>query len=142
MLKDLIRADREGNWSLHLYTVQRLLPLFAVFDQSIYLCLCSLYLEDMLKLEETAPEVYTQFLDGNLVVKRTPGLFKAVGADMCLEQIINRSQKCSSGIIGQTRRKQYVAQREMIYHDMLEVRNVYRQVTRVKIHYYEFSTNH
>ena len=44
------------------------------------------------------------------MVKRSPGLFRAVGADMCLEQTINRSQKRMAGIIGSTRRKQFVAQ--------------------------------
>ena len=36
------------------------------------------------------------------MVKQSPGLFRAVGADMCLEQTINRSQKSTAGIIGST----------------------------------------
>ena len=105
LLKELIRSDREGNWTLHLQTVQRILPFFAAFDCTNYLRWCSVYLEDMRKLHETAPEVYNKFVDGQFVIKRTPGTFKAVGADMCLEQTINKSQKSSSGIIGSTRKK-------------------------------------
>ena len=85
ILKDLVRADYEGNWSLHLHTAQRLLSLFAVFDKTNYLHWCSLYLEDILTVEETAPDVHSKFCEGYFVVKRTPRLFKAVGADTFLE---------------------------------------------------------
>ncbi len=37
LLNNLIRADREGNWELHLQTLQDLLPLFAVMDATNYL---------------------------------------------------------------------------------------------------------
>ena len=37
ILRDFIRADREGNWNLHLYCLQAILPLFAVFDRTNYL---------------------------------------------------------------------------------------------------------
>ena len=99
LLKDLIRADREGNWPLHLHSVQALLPLFAVFDCINYLRWCSLYLEYMRKLVDTAPDIFESFMAGKFVIKRTQGFFKAVGAEMCLEQTINRSQKSSGGII-------------------------------------------
>jgi hypothetical protein len=131
LLKDLIRADREGNWELHLHSLQRLLPLFAACDRTNYLRWCSLYLEDMRRLPETAPAVHQSFLAGKFVVKRTPGLFNAIGADMCLEQTINRSQKSTSGIIGNTKKKQYVAQWEMIYHEMLALSNLHREISGV-----------
>lgn len=35
VLKDVIRADREGLWTLHLHSVQRILPLFALFAQDV-----------------------------------------------------------------------------------------------------------
>ena len=44
------------------------------------------------------------------MVKRTPKQFKAVAADQSLEQTINRSQKSSGGIIGSTRKKDFVAE--------------------------------
>ena len=59
----------------------------------------------MHKLPDTAPGVYQAFVAGKFVVKRTHGKFSAVGADMALEQTINRSQKSASGIIGNTRKK-------------------------------------
>jgi hypothetical protein len=142
LLRDLIRADREGNWNLHLNSLKSILPMFATFDRTNYLRWASLYMEDMMKLEETAPELYQSFIAGKFVVKRTPGQFKAVGADMCLEQTINRSQKSTAGIIGSTKRKQYVAQWELIYHEMLAVDNTFRQLSGVKVCHSELAVNH
>ena len=67
LLKDLIRADREGDWQLHLNTVQSILSLFALYDRTNYLRWASLYLEDMRKLPETAPDVYEGFQAGKLL---------------------------------------------------------------------------
>ena len=130
-LRDLVRADREGNWNLHLQSVQAVLPFFAACDRINYLRWASLYLEDMRKLPDTAPAVHQAFINGKFVVKRTSGKFCAVGADMCLEQTINRSQKSASGIIGSTKQKQFVARWEMIYHEMLSVVNLFRNVSGV-----------
>ena len=63
----------------------------------------------MHKLSDTAPDVYQAFMVGKFVVKRTHGKFVAVGADMALEQTISWWQKSASGIIGNTRKKKFVA---------------------------------
>ena len=107
-LENLIRSDRKGDWALQLQSIQDLLPLFAAFDSTNYLRWCSLYLEDMHKLEQTAPTVHQAFVDGKFAVKRTPGSFNAVGGDMVLEQTINKSQKSPAGIIGNSRKKRKV----------------------------------
>ena len=142
ILRDLIRADREGNWNLHLHSLKAILPFFAVFDRTNYLRWCSLYVEDMQKLSERAPDVYTNFQEGKFSVKHTPGKFKAVAADMCLEQTINRSQKSTAGIIGNTRKKQFVAQWEIIYHEMLAVSNLHKYLSGLNLTHDEFSFNH
>ena len=85
----------------------------------------------MRRVPATAPEVYQQFMAGQFPVKRKPGQFKAVAADMCLEQTINRSQKSPGGIIGSTKKKKFVAQWEINYHELLSVSNLYRQVSGV-----------
>ena len=141
LVKELLRADREGSWPLHLHTVQKILPLFAVFDCTNYLRWCSLYLEDMRKLPDTAPESHTELLAGKFVVKRNPVSFSAVGADMCLEQTINRSQKSSSGIIGSTHKKLYVAEWELIHHEMLAVSNLSKELSGQR-HTYELAFHH
>ena len=47
ILKDLVRADREGNLELHLRSIQLALPMFAGCDRINYLRWASVYLEDM-----------------------------------------------------------------------------------------------
>ena len=142
LLNNLIRADREGNWELHLQTVQDLLPLFAVMDATNYLRWCSIYLEDMRKLPSAAPEIHQRLMAGSFVVKRTAGHFKAVGVDMSLEQTINRSQKNTAGIIGSTSKKNFVAKWEMVYHEMLAISNLHRHLTGINSKAYELSVNH
>ena len=50
---------------------------------------------------------------------------------MCFEQTSNRSQKSAGGIIGNTKRKKFVAQWEMIYHEMMAVLNYQCQLSGV-----------
>ena len=128
-LENLVRSDRQGDWNLQLQSIKDLLPLFAAFDSTNYLRWCSLYLEDMYRLPETSPTTHNAFMEGKFSIKRTPGCFKAVGADMALEQTINKSQKCSSGIIGNSRKKCYVAKWEILYHEMLAITNLHRKVS-------------
>lgn len=137
MLENLIRADREGDWDLHLGSVQSMLSMFAVFDNVNYLRWASIYLEDMQRLPDIAPEVYAQFTNENFSIKRTSGKFRAVGGDQALEQTIIRSQKSISGIIGMTQQKEYVAEWEIIYHEMLSVSNLFRNVTGIKTSTYD-----
>ena len=129
ILENLIRSDRKGDWKLQLQSIKDLLPLFAAFDSTNYLRWCSLYLEDMNKLEHTSPTTHKAFMEGKFSIKHTPGSFRAVGADMALEQTINRSQKSSSGIIGNTRKKSYVAKWEILYHEMLAITNLLRNLS-------------
>ena len=107
-IENLVHADRDGYWTLHVQAVQALLPIFAAFDSTNYLRWCSLYLEDIHKLPDTVPDVHQAFMAGKFVVKRTHGRFNAVRADMALEQTINQSQKSAFGIIGNTRKKKFV----------------------------------
>lgn len=45
VVQDLLRADREGLWELHLDAVQCALYLFAAFNSTNYMRWCSLYLD-------------------------------------------------------------------------------------------------
>ena len=93
----------------------------------------------MRKLPETAPEVHRNFLAGKFVVKRSPGLFSAVGTDTCLEQTIDRSQKSTAGIIVSSKRKQFVTQWEIIYHKMLAVSSLHRIVSVANLNHSDFT---
>ena len=62
LLKDLVAADREGDWKAHLLAVQSILPIFREFDDINYLQYGSLYLENMCRLPKEHPEIYTKFM--------------------------------------------------------------------------------
>ena len=137
-LGNLIRSDREGNWNLHLQTVQALLPMFMAFDSTNYIRWGSLYLENMRKLPQTTPEIHIAFQEGKCAIKRTP---RATGADMALEQMINRSKKGTSGIINITKKKKYVAMWDIIYPEMLAISNCFRELSGVTTQYQQDVNN-
>ena len=99
----------------------------------------------MRKLPKAVPELHCNFLAGKFV-KRSPGLFRVVGADMCLELTINRSQKSTmmsmAGIIGSTRRKQFVAPSEIIYHEMLALSTLHRIVSAANLSHSNVTVSH
>ena len=58
-------------------------------------------------------------------LKDKPGRFSAVGSDRKLEQTTNELlSKCSDGVIGHAKQKQYIAQWNLIYHEMMTVEHV------------------
>lgn len=52
LMQNLIRADRTGDWDLHLETVEKLLPIFHVMDRTNYSRWCSVYFQDMMALNK------------------------------------------------------------------------------------------
>ena len=110
LLKDFVAADREGNWEGHLQVIEKLFPVFLMSGSINYLRYGSWYLQKMRKLPHEHPEVYKHFQEGKFVVKTNAGYFKAVAADMKLEQSIQRSKKGPGGIIGQTKHQTYVTE--------------------------------
>ena len=72
----------------------------------------------MRKLAHEHPEVYKHFQEGKFVVKTNAENFKAVAADMKLEQSIQRSKKDPGGIIGQTNHQAYATEWELACHEV------------------------
>lgn len=129
LMHDLIRADRMGDWELHLATIKKLLPVFHAMDRTNYSRWCSVYLEDMLSLQEQAPEVYRQFMKGRFTVKKSPVPFTSVASDQALEQTINRAFKSISGVIGSTKNKETVTVWEITRHEFLAIGNFLKEAT-------------
>ena len=125
--------------------MQRALYEFAAWDSTNYLRWGTIYLEDAKSLSETAPFVYRNFMEGrSFSIKDKPGRFTAIGGDQKLEQTINLSSKCSDGVIGHAKRKQYVAQWDLIYDKMMAVKNLHCEYTGVSdstptLHHHESS---
>ncbi|EDO42601.1 predicted protein [Nematostella vectensis] len=71
LLLCFIRAEREGSWNLHLNAVAEMAPFFFCMDRINYSRWIPVYLADMFFLQETAPEVHTEFVEGNHPVARS-----------------------------------------------------------------------
>ena len=76
-------------------------PFYPV--QSHQLFALWLMIEKTRKLPTEHAEMYEEFVNGKCVVQTHTASFKATSPDKKLEQTINRSQKSSGGIVGQTK---------------------------------------
>ena len=130
ILFDLLRADREGNWNLHLDAFQRSLDEFAAWNCTNYLRWGSVDLGEMRLLPTTSPTIFEHFSKGkSFSIKTNKGRFVAVGGDQKLEQTINLSSKRSAAVVGNARNSHFFAQWALIYHDILSVKNLYCEYT-------------
>ena len=102
ILLDFIRANRDGNWQLHMDSFSAMLPWLTVYDHTNYARWGPVYLADMQQLPQTAPNVYQEFIPGNFVVKRHVGRFNQIPVDQATEWT-NKICKVTGGIIGITR---------------------------------------
>ncbi|KAK4877224.1 hypothetical protein RN001_009730 [Aquatica leii] len=101
-LLEFIYSERTGQWDLHLQSFRKMLPWFFTYDHNNYARWGSVYLCDMLDLENKAPIVYQEFCNGNFVVKRLNGGFNRISVDQALEHV-NKTSKDAGGIVGLTK---------------------------------------
>ena len=57
-----LRAIKIGSWSLHMDATKKMLPWFFAYDRPNYSRFLSLYWADMIKLPDTHPSIYEQFM--------------------------------------------------------------------------------
>ncbi|KAK3108216.1 hypothetical protein FSP39_003394 [Pinctada imbricata] len=98
LLHRFVRAERTGDWLLHLDTVQRMLPYFAASGHNLYLKSAYIYLSDMLKMRTSHPDIYASFLSGQHVVRRTDRYWAGIWTDLTIEQVLMKSLKSSGGL--------------------------------------------
>ena len=92
ILKEFIRAERTGNWSLHLLSVSRMINLFAATGHVHYAKCPRLYLLQMLELE-------TMFNDnGYHTVRQSDKFWAGLWTDLIIEQVMMRSHKSRGGL--------------------------------------------
>jgi hypothetical protein len=103
ILLQFIKAERTGDWNLHLAATANMLPYFFAMDRQNYARWLPVYLAEMNQLYDKHPEVHQQFVDGNHAVSRSDNQpFSQVWTDMALEQSINADSKSKGGIVGIT----------------------------------------
>ena len=108
ILLQFIKAERTGNWNLHLSSTAAMIPHFFAMDRTNYARWMPIYLADMHMLEERHPKVFHEFTAGNHSISRSQQPFAQVWTDMALEQSINLDSKSKGGIVGISRREDAV----------------------------------
>lgn len=95
-----IDAERTSDWLLHLDATKMMLNLFAATGHNNYAKSCRLYLQSAAEMEEKNPTIYQQFLSGQHTIRRTSRGWSGLWTDLSIEQILMKSLKGRSGIIG------------------------------------------
>jgi len=98
ILRTFIKAERTGDWLLHLKTLQNMLPYFAAAGHNLYLKSVYVYLSNMQDLKARNPEVYGLFIHGHHVLRRSEHFWAGLSTDLVIEQILMRSLKTSGGL--------------------------------------------
>ncbi|KAE8749717.1 hypothetical protein FOCC_FOCC003457 [Frankliniella occidentalis] len=93
-IRTFIRAERTGDWGLHLYSIQRMLPFFHAAAHINYAKTAHLYLQDMSdlnqKMNTEESEEFTKFTcEGYFTIRRSEAYWGGVWSDMIIEQVLN-----------------------------------------------------
>ena len=98
LLKTFIKAERTGNWNLHLQAVRDMLPYFAAAGHNLYAKSAYVYLQIMEDLKEKHPDIHQKFQDGLHVVRRSDRYWAGLSTDLVIEQVLMRSVKTTGGL--------------------------------------------
>jgi hypothetical protein len=101
ILLGLLRADREGNWNLHLANIRKMIPWCFVADKINYARYLPVYYSQMMVLEDTAPQTYRYFMSGGFSVQKGgSNPFGRLAVDQTLEETVNKDTQTSGGTKG------------------------------------------
>lgn len=100
LVLQFIRAERTGNWNLHISTVIKMLPYFHAAGHLLYAKSAHLYAQQMTDLEHRMSEQeYVKFTThGYFTIRRSNRFWSGIYTDMCIEQLLMRSLKSIGGL--------------------------------------------
>ena len=94
-----VRAEREADWLLHLWSVQKMLPYFFAAGHWNYASYGLFYLHSMERLPH---EIKEHFINGEHVMHHNDGFWNGIWSDMYIETTFMRYGHGPQGIIGNT----------------------------------------
>ncbi|XP_073253317.1 uncharacterized protein [Porites lutea] len=97
-LKLFIKAERTGNWMLHLKALHEMLLYFAAAGHTLYTKSAYIYCQQMPDLPNTHPQVNRSFLNGLHVVRRSDRFWAGLSTALIIEQVLMRSVKTTGGL--------------------------------------------
>ena len=98
VVKDFIMSERTGDFILYLYSISRMINLFAATAHIHYAKSARLHLQNMLNLEESHPWVHDRFTKGFHAIRRSDKFWAGLWSDLIIEQVMMRSIKSSGGL--------------------------------------------
>lgn len=110
-----IRAERQGIWSLHLFSKAAMLPYIFFTNRMNYSRWLPVYVLDMMEIPD---EIKTIFENGEFSIRQTEGSFNGVWTDMAVEKTVIKDSKGSGGIVGLTRKKSALVRWTLTRHIM------------------------
>ena len=90
LLRQFITTERSGHWLLHLKSLQQMLPYLAASAR--------VYLQDMLELEQTHPNLDAAFKSGLHVERRSDRYWCGLSTGLVIGQALMRSIKSIGGL--------------------------------------------
>jgi hypothetical protein len=101
IMLNLIRATRDGDWTLNLCSLHAMIPWFFAYDHSNYARYLPVYYADMSRLEDDHPEIYQEFMSGAFSVQlSSENPFGRIPVDQTIEETVNKSTKIPGGTKG------------------------------------------
>ncbi|WAR19746.1 hypothetical protein MAR_001584 [Mya arenaria] len=88
-------SERTGDWLLHLQSLLEMLLFFAATGHNAYAKSTYIYLNKMLDLPTTHPQVYRK---GMHVIRRSDRYWAGLSTDLIIEQMLMRSVKTVGGL--------------------------------------------
>ena len=98
IVRGFLKAERTGNWEMHMQAVSQMLPYFAASGHNHYTKSARLYLQSMKNLNVEHPDVYKAFASGYHVVRRSDRYWAGLSTDLIIEQVLMRSLKTTGGL--------------------------------------------
>lgn len=98
ILKYFIMAERIGNWKMHLYATSSMLNLLAATGHHNYAKCARLYLQMMLNLQESHPDLYEKFMIQGHSIRRSSRYWAGLSSDLVIEQTMMKAIKGRGGL--------------------------------------------
>ena len=141
LLLELIRATREGNWSMHLSSLRGIVPWCFAYDNINYARYLSTYLSRMSHLPEEHPDAFKYVSSGELSVQLSnSNPFGRIPVDQTWEweETVNKNTQTSGGTKGFSLKPNAVSK----YYLVAEYRSTFLRQLKDVLHINNSSPKH